>query len=355
MRYKSSVSLEQLDDFDEVVDVRSPAEFAIDHVPGSVNCPVLSNEERARVGTTYKQVSPFEARKMGAALVARNVAHHVETHFASRDPAWKPLIYCWRGGKRSGAMTLVLREIGWDAAALEGGYQSYRRAMLAQLDVLPARFGYRVICGPTGSGKSRLLQKLAARGAQVLDLEELARHRGSVLGDLPGDPQPAQKMFESLVWSALRGFDPSRPVFVEAESKRIGALRVPEALLGCMRKAICVRVDAPAAERVRFLIDEYRHFLVDPAWLKTQLLRLTALHSKATVARWLAQIDAGEWQDLVGDLLAAHYDPAYARSMRTNYPGVVDATALDAVHLDDAGFERNAEALLDAAVPDISR
>ena len=176
-----------------------------------------------------------------------------------------------------------------------------------------------------------------------------------MLGDLPGDPQPAQKMFESLVWSALRGFDPSRPVFVEAESKRIGALRVPEALLGCMRKAICVRVDAPAAERVRFLIDEYRHFLVDPAWLKTQLLRLTALHSKATVARWLAQIDAGEWQDLVGDLLAAHYDPAYARSMRTNYPGVVDATALDAVHLDDAGFERNAEALLDAAVPDISR
>ena len=350
MRYKSSVSLEQLDDFDEVVDVRSPAEFAIDHVPGSVNCPVLSNEERARVGTTYKQVSPFEARKMGAALVARNVAHHVETHFASRDPAWKPLIYCWRGGKRSGAMTLVLREIGWDAAALEGGYQSYRRAMLAQLDVLPARFGYRVICGPTGSGKSRLLQKLAARGAQVLDLEELARHRGSVLGDLPGDPQPAQKMFESLVWSALRGFDPARPVFVEAESRRIGALRVPEALLGCMRKASCVRIEAPAAERVRFLIDEYRHFLVEPAWLKTQLRRLTALHSKATIERWIAWIDAEAWQDLVGDLLATHYDPAYLRSMRNNYPGLADATLLNARRLDDAGFEESASSLLDAVL-----
>ncbi len=350
MRYKSSVSLEQLDEFDEVVDVRSPAEFAIDHVPGAVNCPVLGNEERARVGTVYKQVSPFEARKMGAALVAKNVAHHIETHFASRDPRWKPLIYCWRGGKRSGAMTLVLREIGWDAASLEGGYQSYRRAMLIQLDTLPAQLNYRVVCGPTGSGKSRLLLKLAARGAQVLDLETLASHRGSVLGDLPGAPQPAQKMFESLVWSALRGFDPARPVFVEAESRRIGALRVPEALLGCMRKASYVRIEAPAAERVRFLIEEYRHFLVEPAWLKTQLCRLTALHSKATIERWIAWIDAEAWQDLVGDLLATHYDPAYLRSMRNNYPGLADATLLNARRLDDAGFEESASSLLDAVL-----
>ena len=348
MRYKSSVSLEQLDEFDEVVDVRSPAEFAIDHVPGAVNCPVLGNEERARVGTVYKQVSSFEARKIGAALVAKNVAHHIETHFASRDPRWKPLIYCWRGGKRSGAMTLVLREIGWDAASLEGGYQSYRRAMLIQLDMLPARLNYRVVCGPTGSGKSRLLQKLAARGAQVLDLETLARHRGSVLGDLPGDPQPAQKMFESLVWSALRGFDPARPVFVEAESRRIGALRVPEALLGCMRRASCVRIEATAAERVRFLIDEYRHLLEEPEWLKTQLLRLTALHSRATIERWIAWIDGGVWQDLVGDLLATHYDPAYLRSMKTNYPDLANATLLNAERLDNAGFEDSASSLLDA-------
>ena len=350
MRYKSSVSLEQLDEFDEVVDVRSPAEFAIDHVPGAVNCPVLGNEERARVGTVYKQVSSFEARKIGAALVAKNVAHHIETHFASRDPRWKPLIYCWRGGKRSGAMTLVLREIGWEAASLEGGYQSYRRAMLIQLDMLPARLNYRVVCGPTGSGKSRLLQKLAARGAQVLDLETLARHRGSVLGDLPGDPQPAQKMFESLIWNALRGFDPARPVFVEAESRRIGALRVPEALLGCMRRANCVRIEATAAERVRFLIEEYRHLPEEPAWLKTQLSRLTALHSKATIERWIAWIDAGAWQDLVGDLLATHYDPAYLRSMRNNYPGLEDATLLNAERLDNAGFEESASSLLDAVL-----
>jgi tRNA 2-selenouridine synthase len=352
VRYESSVDLAQLDDFDEVVDVRSPAEFALDHVPGAVNCPVLEDEERARVGTVYKQGSPFEARKIGAALVAKNVARHLETHFASRDPRWRPLIYCWRGGKRSGSMTLVLREIGWDAASLQGGYQSYRRAMLVQLEELPARFDYRVICGPTGSGKSRLLQTLASRGAQVLDLEALARHRGSVLGDLPGDPQPSQKMLESLVWSALRRFDPARPVFVEAESRRIGALRVPEVLLGCMRTSSCVRIEVPVAERVRFLITEYRHFLAEPGWLKTRLSRLTALHSKATVARWIAQIDAGEWAYLVGDLLATHYDPAYLRSMRNNYPGLAEAELLNAACLDDAGFELGASALLSSALLD---
>jgi tRNA 2-selenouridine synthase len=352
VRYESSVDLAQLDDFDEVVDVRSPAEFAIDHVPGAVNCPVLSDEERARVGTIYKQVSTFEARKIGAALVANNVARHLETHFASRDPRWRPLIYCWRGGKRSGSMTLILREIGWDAASLQGGYQSYRRALLAQLEELPARYDYRVICGPTGSGKSRLLQALAARGAQVLDLEALARHRGSVLGDLPGDPQPAQKMFESLVWNALRHFDTARPVFVEAESRRIGAVRVPEVLLGCMRKSICVGIEVPVAERVRFLIAEYRHFLAEPGWLKTQLSRLAALHSTATVAHWIAQIDAGEWESLVNDLLTTHYDPAYMRSMRNNYPGLTGAALLNAACLDDAGFERSAATLLDSTLLD---
>ena len=351
MRYENSVGLEKLDDFDEVVDVRSPAEFAIDHVPGAVNCPVLSNEERALVGTTYKQVSAFEARKIGAALVAKNVARHVETHFASREQTWKPLIYCWRGGKRSGSMTLILREIGWNAASLQGGYQSYRRAMRALLEDLPTRFDYCVICGPTGSGKSRLLQALAARGAQVLDLEALARHRGSVLGDLPGDPQPAQKMFESLVWDALRNFDAARAVFVEAESGRIGAVRVPEVLLARMRKSSCVRIEAPVAERVRFLIAEYRHFLAEPEWLKTQLLRLTALHSAATVARWIAQIEAAAWESLVGDLLATHYDPAYTRSMRKNYPGLTDALLLNAACLGDAGFELSARALLDSALP----
>ena len=352
MRYESSVALAQLDDFDEVVDVRSPAEFAIDHVPGAVNCPVLSNEERARVGTMYKQVSAFEARKMGAALVARNVARHIEIHFAVRDACWRPLIYCWRGGKRSGSMTLILREIGWDAASLHGGYQSYRRGMLGQLAELPQSFDFRVICAPTGSGKSRLLQALSAQGAQVLDLEALARHRGSVLGDLPGDGQPAQKMFDSLIWNALRKFDTNRPVFVEAESRKIGSVQVPETLLDRVRQSRCVRLEASLAQRVPFLIAEYGHFLAEPEGLKTQLSRLTALHSRTVVARWLAQIDAGAWEELVGDLLATHYDPAYTRSMGTNYPGLTDALRIKVTRLDEAGFEESARALLGSAYQD---
>ncbi|HEX7953490.1 MAG TPA: tRNA 2-selenouridine(34) synthase MnmH, partial [Burkholderiales bacterium] len=318
--------------------------------PGAHNCPVLDDAERARVGTIYKQRSPFEARRIGAALVAKNVARHLETHFSARGQDWKPLVYCWRGGKRSGSMVHVLREVGWDAVALAGGYQSYRRAVVAQLEVLPARFDFRVICAPTGSGKTRMLEKLAALGAQALDLERLAKHRGSVLGDLPGDAQPSQRMFESLIWSALRHFDAVRPIFVEAESKRIGALRVPEALLARMRASDCVRIDVPIVERVRFLIDEYRHFLAEPEWLKTRLSRLAPLHSHATVAGWIALVDAGDWDNLVTDLLATHYDAAYLRSTRTNYPGMADAPVLRAACLSDAGLEISARALLDPAI-----
>jgi tRNA 2-selenouridine synthase len=345
-RQDSAVGVAQLDEFDEVIDVRSPAEFALDHVPGAVNCPALDNEERARVGTLYKQVSAFEARKVGAALVARNVARHLETQFGRRDKAWKPLVYCWRGGKRSASMAHVLREVGWAAATLEGGYQHYRRAVLAQLEALPARLDWRVLCGATGSGKSRLLQCLAACGAQVLDLEALAQHRGSVLGDMPGVSQPSQKMFDSLVWDALRRFDAARPVFVEAESRKIGAVRVPERLLACMRASTAVRVQAPLTERVRFLMAEYRDRLEQPDWLKTQLQRLATLHSRETLARWRAQIDACEWTDLVADLLEAHYDPAYLRSMGKSYPSLGQARVVELPRLDQHSLERAARALL---------
>ena len=334
-----------LDDFDEIVDVRSPAEFALDHIPGAVNCPVLDNEERAHVGTLYKQNSPFAARKVGAALVAKNLARHIDTHFAFRDERWTPLIYCWRGGKRSRSMAHVLREIGWNAATLAGGYQSFRRAVLAQLEELPSHLEYRVVCGPTGSGKSRLLQALARQGAQVLDLELLAQHRGSVLGDMPGMAQPSQRMFESRLWHALRGFHPGTPVFVEAESRKIGNLRIPDKLLKHMRDSACIRIEVPLAARVRFLLDEYGHFLSEPAWLKAKLLRLAVLHSSATVARWNALIDACEWDTLVCDLLRVHYDPAYARSMQGNYARLAGAPTIDVAEITDNQLTRATVAL----------
>jgi tRNA 2-selenouridine synthase len=341
----NAVTVAQLDAFDEVIDVRSPAEFALDHVPQAVNCPVLDDAERAKVGTLYAQVSPFDAKKLGAALVSKNIARHIEELFRGKEKGWRPLVYCWRGGQRSGAMAHVLRQIGWDAATLAGGYRAYRREVLAQLDALPARFDFRVVCGATGSGKSRLLEALAAQGTQILDLERLARHRGSLLGELPGEPQPSQKMFDSLVWSALRHLDAARPVFVEAESKKIGQVQVPTKLLERMREGDCLRLEVPLPERVRFLIAEYWHFLEEPRGLKEKLQGLTSRHGHAVIARWLALTDALAWEELVADLLATHYDPAYLHATARNYFHYDDGIRLPIEHLDERGI-RNAAAEL---------
>jgi tRNA 2-selenouridine synthase len=334
MRRIDLVSAAELDLFDERIDVRSPAEYVEDHVPGAMSCPVLDDAERARVGTLFKRVSPFDARKAGAALIARNIARHVEERFQDKPKDWRPLVYCWRGGKRSGAMTHVLREVGWAAVQLESGYKAYRRRVLAELDALPVAFRFRVVCGETGSAKSRLLEALAVRGAQVLDLELLACHRGSVLGSLPGDPQPAQKRFESLLWERLRKLDPARPVYVEAESKKIGDLQVPEALIRSMRAAECVRVVAPVAERVRFLLDEYRHFVVDPDALGAQLDCLAGLYGKERIHAWRDQAKRGEFEALVTELLVDHYDPAYRRSSARNFAGLQAAQVLALARLD---------------------
>jgi len=346
VKFPDTATVAQIDLFDEVIDVRSPAEYAEDHVPDARNHPVLYDAERAEIGTMYKHVSPFASRRRGAALVARNIARHLEESFAAKDRTWRPLVYCWRGGKRSDAMVHVLREVGWQAAQLVGGYKSYRREVVASLETLPGTFRYVVLCGATGSAKSRLLEALAAAGAQVLDLEAFARHRGSVLGQVPGEPQPAQKTFETRVWGALRRFDAERPVFVEAESKKIGQLQVPEGLIQRMRASECVRIEAPAPERVRFLIAEYEHFLSDPVALKAQLNCLAGLYGNDTIAGWKALVDRGAWQELVGDLLASHYDPAYRRSTHKNFPRLADARVLHVASLAPDAIRRSAEALL---------
>ena len=335
--------------FDTIIDVRSPAEFAEDHIPGAISAPVLDDAERAQVGTLYKQVSPFDAKKLGAALVAKNVAHHVERLFRGKDRTWHPLVYCWRGGKRSGAMAHILREIGWNAHTLEGGYKAYRRWVVQELDKRPEKFEFRVIHGPTGSGKSRLLRALKAAGAQALDLEQLAAHRGSVLGNLPDRPQPAQKMFESLLLQELSALDPGAPVFVEGESKKIGQLQVPEALMDRMRGSPCVVLQTDLESRVSLLMDEYRHFLQHREALETQLDCLADLHGRERIAEWKALAARGAWREFVARLLIEHYDPAYRRSSQRNFVQLADADALPVSGADDAAFRRAAHSLLDRA------
>ena len=333
------VTVAQLADYDDIIDVRSPAEYAEDHIPGAISAPVLSNEERAQIGTLYTQVSPFEAKKRGAALIARNIAHHLDTLFHDKPKQWRPLVYCWRGGQRSGAMSHILDQVDWRTGRLEGGYKKYRRHVIDELGKLPAHLEFHVICGATGSGKSRLLEVLHQQGAQVLDLEQLAQHRGSLLGNLPDEPQPAQKMFETRLWDTLRRFDAGKPVFVEAESRKIGRLSLPDALLERIRASACIVIEAPLSARVGLLLEEYSHFLNDPELLAQRLAPLTALHGHKVIEEWNAMAQRGDWNTLVGELLSHHYDPAYRRSTSSNFPQLAQARILRTKSLDRAQLQ----------------
>ncbi|MBX3605001.1 MAG: tRNA 2-selenouridine(34) synthase MnmH [Piscinibacter sp.] len=314
-------ALQRLGEFSAVIDARSESEYAEDRLPGAVNWPSLNDAERALVGTEYKQVSPFAARKRGAALVARNIATHIERDAMDKPKDWQPLVYCWRGGQRSGALATVLAQIGFRVHLLEGGYREYRRAVIAALEALPPRLDLRVVCGTTGSGKSRLLQRLETLGVQVLDLERLANHRGSVLGLVPGQPQPGQKQFESRLWDALRRFDPARPVIVESESRKVGDLRVPDQLILRMRAAPCIRLDLALEARVELLLQDYDFFVKDTPAFCARLDALRVLRGHETVNRWQAEARAGGHAQVVRELLVSHYDPVYLQSMKRNFIG----------------------------------
>ncbi len=312
------VSVDALDAFPERIDVRSPAEFALDHLPGAVNLPVLDDEERARIGTLYVG-SAFEARRLGAALVARNIAAMLDGALADKSREWQPLVYCWRGGQRSRALAHVLNEVGWRAMQLDGGYRAYRRHVVGQLETLPSRFRFVVLCGLTGSGKSRLLAALAAAGAQTIDLEGMARHRGSLLGEFPGVAQPSQKAFETAIAASLRALDPARVVFVESESKRIGKLQLPETLLGGMRRGRSLMLVTALPQRVALIKEEYCLRGDDPVTLMQRLEPLAPLVGKAVMKRWEGFAAEKNWDALVGELLSLHYDPLYTRSLQRHF------------------------------------
>jgi tRNA 2-selenouridine synthase len=341
-------AIAQLDSFDTVIDARSEDEYAEDHLPGAVNWPSLDNEQRELVGTMYKQVSPFEAKKHGAALVAANIGKHIQRHVLDKPRQWKPLAYCWRGGKRSGSLALVLDQIGFRTHVIEGGYKAFRAAVLAQMPELASRHEFKVICGPTGSGKTRLLHALREAGAQVLDLEGLANHRSSVLGIIPGVPQPSQKAFDTLVWDALRKFDPSRPVFVESESKKVGNVVIHEALIERMRASECVNVELSDDERVALLMEDYDFFVRDPELFCERLGALSEIRGRAVVEEWQAKVRAGEVEGVVRELLVKHYDPGYASSIRRNFKRFGEATPLVLANRSSASMTAAARTLAQA-------
>jgi tRNA 2-selenouridine synthase len=332
--------------FDAVIDARSESEFADDHLPGAQNWPVLGDAERAAIGTMYVQVSAFEARKQGAARVSANIARLIEQQVLDKPRDWRPLVYCWRGGQRSGSLALVLAEIGFSVAVLDGGYRAFRRAVVAELETQPTALNFTVLAGRTGSAKSRLLQALATAGAQVLDLEALAHHRGSVLGLVPGDRQPSQKAFDTALWQALSALDPSRPVFAEGESRTIGRLRLPEPLLVRLRAAPVLQVQMPLAARVEFLLQDYAHFVSDTEAFCERLQALKELRGSDTVARWQAAARAGALAGVVQELLEQHYDPVYTRSMQRHFAGFAAAQTLELPDASAATLAAAAQAVL---------
>lgn len=326
------------DGFDAIIDVRSPAEFALDHIPGAINLPVLDDAQRAAVGTEYVQGSKFLARRSGAVMVARNIAAHLEGALADRDGSFRPLVHCWRGGQRSGAMVTVMDQIGWPVTVLEGGYQTWRRQVTAGLYETPLPHRLTLLDGPTGSGKTALLTALAARGVQTLDLEAMAAHRGSLFGAMPGG-QPSQKAFESRLHDALSRLDPTRAVVVEAESSRIGARVVPPSLWTAMGVAPVIGIDSPVAVRAARTVRDYADIAADAAALDRALTRLPRHHSKETVAGWRAKAATGEIGALAEALIVAHYDPAYRRAVGAREAAA--AVRIDA--LDDAALSAAAD------------
>lgn len=343
---KSPVRVADRHGFDCLIDARSPAEFALDHMPGAINCPTLDNEQRRIVGTLYKQTGAFEARRVGGAMVAENLAKHLREQFADKPANWKPLIYCWRGGMRSGSMVTWLRLVGWDAQQLHGGYKSWRRHVIDLLATLCPALQLTVLLGATGSAKTRVLQAMARSGCQVLDLEDLAEHKGSILGAVPGVPQPSQIGFETRIAEALEKFDVTKPIYVEGESRKIGRLTVPVPLIERMRQSPCVEINATPAARLEYLLRDYTYLGNDTEVLAQQMGLLKELQGREVIERWQGWARSGNLSALFSELMKLHYDPLYARSQNRNYTAWPTRQSVAADDLTPQGVEAVAKVVL---------
>lgn len=332
-------TVDDLQAFSVIIDARSPAEYALDHIPGAINCPVLDDEERRVVGTTYVQVSAFEARKIGAALVARNIANHLDMKFRGQPREWRPLVYCWRGGMRSGSLVNVMRMVGWDAQQLQGGYKAWRAHVVQQLALRAPQLRLKVLCGPTGSAKTQVLRAMERQGEQVLDLEALAVHRGSVLGDIPGQPQPSQKAFETSLMDCIARFDLARTVWVEAESRRIGRLTLPDPVLARLRESPVIEIAATLPARIAYLLRDYAWLGDDPSLLIDKLGSLSDLLPKDTLSQWRTWALQHDLQPLLESLLLKHYDPLYARSQGRHLERLEQAHRVETDDLSPEGIE----------------
>ena len=351
MSHRQPVRVTEIAQYSAIIDARTPAEFELDHIPGAINCPVLSNEERAIIGTIYKQVSPFEAKRLGASMVAANLALHLKETFADKPANWKPLVYCWRGGLRSGSMVTWLRLVGWDAQQLAGGYKSFRHHVVEQIDAIVPQLQLRVLCGATGSAKTSVLLALQQQGAQVLDLEGLARHKGSLLGALPGIAQPSQKNFETLLAQQLQTLDLSRPVYIEGESPKIGRVGLPLLLVQHMRQSPVVEIKASPEARLAYLLRDYAYLGDDVDTLCERLGFLKEIQGNETIARWQQWAQEGNLPALFEELMRLHYDPQYERSQSKHFQQWSRRSSIVANDLSEPSIQQLAQRIAELNSP----
>jgi tRNA 2-selenouridine synthase len=304
--------------FDTIIDVRSPLEFAEDHIVGAINCPVLSDLERQKVGTIYKKESSFKAKIIGSSLTAKNIAFHIENNFMEKKGSWQPLIYCWRGGQRSKAFSIVLSEVGWRTNQLKGGYKEYRNQVINFLDNIGPKLKITLISGKTGSAKTKILKSIENEGGQILDLEGLANHKGSLLGKIPDLIQPSQKFFESLIFNKIQKLNLKDKIYIEAESSKIGNIHIPKSIWKKMINSPRIEISANVELRAKFLVSDYDYMCNDPTLINPIIKGLKNRLSKKLFDEWTNLIDRKKWFDLTKSFLENHYDPSYSSNTIKN-------------------------------------
>ena len=321
--------------FDTIIDVRSPLEFAEDHIVGAINCPVLSDLERQKVGTIYKKESSFKAKIIGSSLTAKNIAFHIENNFMEKKGSWQPLIYCWRGGQRSKAFSIVLSEVGWRTNQLKGGYKEYRNQVINFLDNIGPKLKITLISGKTGSAKTKILKSIENEGGQILDLEGLANHKGSLLGKIPDLIQPSQKFFESLIFNKIQNLNLKDKIYIEAESSKIGNIHIPKSIWKKMIKSPRIEISANVELRAKFLVSDYDYMCNNPTLINPIIKGLKNRLSKKLFDEWTNLIDKKKWFDLTKSFLENHYDPSYSSNTIKNDRKVIKKITATSLNYSD--------------------
>lgn len=305
-----------LDQFQEtsgvMIDVRSPGEFAKGHIPGAYNIPLFSNEERALVGTLYKKEGPSPALLKGLELVGPKLHLFIkDAQQLASSPGTPLFVYCWRGGQRSRSMAWLLSLVGFNCTTLEGGYKAFRR--MAQNHFQTTLYSQLLVLGGmTGSGKTATLKELKKRGAQVVDLEDLAHHKGSAFGSLGEKPQPSIEHFENKLYMALRSINPSLPLWIEDESHQVGQCLIPNHLFHQMRMAPVVKIEVDRNVRLKRLVEDYASFPLDE--IKRCLYKIERRLGGQHLKEALQELELSHFTR-VAEITLNYYDKAYQHGL----------------------------------------